>query len=169
MDVTPVTMDWGRFYVTRLPVTGADVLEVGSRDLNGSFRSIIEPLGPASYLGIDMASGPGVDKVSNLFAMSGEFDIVVCTEVLEHIEEWRAAVTRLEWLTKDNGYIVVTTRAHGFQRHDFPSDYWRFTVGDICAAFSRCHVVTAEHEPDDLGIYVILQKRADTAPAPVPV
>ena len=39
------------------------MLEVGSLNVNGSIRPMIESRGPRSYLGVDVLDGPGVDRV----------------------------------------------------------------------------------------------------------
>lgn len=69
------------------------ILEVGSRNINGSARSIFAPWAEL-YVGVDVASGPGVDMVGDLFevqnrlkltAMYGnQWDMIICTETLEH-------------------------------------------------------------------------------------
>jgi hypothetical protein len=69
------------------------ILEVGSRNINGSARSIFAPWAEL-YVGVDVVAGPGVDMVGDLFevqnrlkltAMYGnQWDMIVCTETLEH-------------------------------------------------------------------------------------
>src|SRR5947208_8594501 len=76
-------------------VAGKRVLEIGSADRNGSLRPIIESYHPSEYVGIDVEPGPGVDRVAEagqIAQVFGEesFDLVVSTETLEHIRDWRA-------------------------------------------------------------------------------
>ena len=65
-------------------VSGRRVLEVGSRDVNGSVRDVISALQPESYVGTDIMEGEGVDIVCNaedlVTQFHGErFDIVIST------------------------------------------------------------------------------------------
>lgn len=68
------------------------VLDLGGRDINGGIRDLI-PNG--KWMGVDITDGPGVDIVHDCtteWALHGDmprFDIVVCTEVLEHVQQWR--------------------------------------------------------------------------------
>lgn len=43
---------------------------------------------------------------------AGDFDLVIAYEVLEHIEEDRAALHTLHGLVKSNGYLLVSVPAH---------------------------------------------------------
>lgn len=54
--------------------------------------------------------------------------------------------------------MIVTTRAPGFPRHDFPSDYWRFTRGDLARAFDDCEIVSLEADTLDMGSYLIAMR-----------
>lgn len=113
-------------------VAGKRVIEVGSYDVNGSVRPVIESLGPRSYLGVDIAPGPGVDEIvdcTDLIETFGEasFGVVVTTEMLEHVSDWKTCVANLAGITADDGLLVITTRSPGFPRHDYPADYWRYT------------------------------------------
>src|ERR1700730_15419328 len=56
-------LEFGIRSFTADDVRGRTVLEVGSRDVNGSLRGHVEGLAPASYLGVDMVSGLGVDEI----------------------------------------------------------------------------------------------------------
>jgi SAM-dependent methyltransferase len=134
------------------------VLEVGSCDVNGSPRRVLEPHGPSLYLGIDLRHGPGVDLVLDVVdapARLGEasFDVVICTEVLEHIRDWRAALDAMKRTLRPDGVLLVTTRSPGFPLHDFPSDYWRFTLDDLRGAFADLDDVVVEPDPNAPGVF----------------
>jgi SAM-dependent methyltransferase len=111
----------------------APVLEVGARNVNGSVRPLFPPRG---YLGLDMAAGPGVDKVMDILAAGNEFDnrfsTVVCCETLEHIKEpWRAVEIMARALKV--GGLFVGSWCFAFPLHDAEldkgqsGDYWRTT------------------------------------------
>lgn len=65
---------------------GCSVLEFGSRDINGSVRSVFAA---SRYVGVDTIAGPCVDIVADAahLALDETFDVVVCTEVLEHVDD----------------------------------------------------------------------------------
>lgn len=128
----PGVMKWGSSVITPSLVEGKEVLEVGSRDVNGSFRDLIEPLKPGRYVGIDIEKGPGVDivmDVSKLLHFAGEraWDLIVCNEMLEHCEDWQDAVWQMKAALRVRGTLIITTRSPGYPQHDFPGDYWRYT------------------------------------------
>jgi Glycosyl transferases group 1/Methyltransferase domain len=113
-------------------VAGKTILEVGSCDVNGSVRPILEAHGPASYLGVDGSPGPRVDRVvdcGDLLATFGDtgFDIVVTTEMLEHVADWRRCMANLAAVVTEGGMLVLTTRSPGYPYHAYPDDYWRYT------------------------------------------
>lgn len=82
---------WAATAITPDMVTGVDVIEVGSYDVNGSVRPGIETHNPASYLGVDISAGPRVDLVSDVGDLPAlypdGFGLVVSTEMLEHVED----------------------------------------------------------------------------------
>src|SRR5438093_13083794 len=112
-------------------VAGKRVLEIGSADRNGSLRPIIESYQPREYVGIDVKPGPGVDRVAEAGQIAdtfGEdsFDLVVSTETLEHIRDWRGAVSNIKRVCRRGGVVLLTTRLIGFAYHAYPYGFLRY-------------------------------------------
>lgn len=137
------------------------ILEVGSRNVNGSIRGHLEAMQTKSYVGVDIEAGPGVDLVANLYTLGTAWDsrqdVVLCLEVLEHLEDWRAAVNRLKALVKPGGLLIITTRRPGFIRHCHPHDYWRFRRDDLTMAF-RDFQVEATADLNGYGVAIKVRK-----------
>jgi SAM-dependent methyltransferase len=144
-------------------VEGKDVLEVGSYDVNGSPRGILAKYEPRSYVGVDMRAGPGVDEVCDAVALVerfGEerFDLVVSTEMLEHVENWRAVISNVKRVLRPGGVLILTTRSPGFPLHEYPGDFWRYTVGDMRKIFADVRIVTVAKDPEVPGVFVKIVK-----------
>lgn len=121
------------------------IIEVGSYDINGSFRHILQPMKPSLYLGIDIESGRGVDEICSVDGVisrygAGSFDIIVSTEAIEHIKDWRVAINNLKQLCKVGGILYLTSRSRGFGYHSFPSDHWRYELDDVARIFSNWNI-----------------------------
>lgn len=138
---------------------GKTILEVGSYDVNGSVRPIIERCEPKLYVGVDQTPGPRVDiamKCELLPRVLQKFDIIVSTEMLEHVEDWRTCLLAMLQVLQPGGALIITTRSPGFPYHPYPIDVWRFTVDDaktICDAVNiSCRV---SEDPQVPGIFII--------------
>lgn len=144
-------------------VTGKSVCEVGAYNVNGTVRPSIEAHGPASYLGVDMEAGPGVDLVADVGALPDQFpegfDLVVSTEMLEHVEDWRAAMASLAALVKIGGHLVITTRSPGFPYHPYPIDCWRYPVQVMRTILDRLgfYVILCTSDPEQPGVFAVAQ------------
>lgn len=54
------------------------------------------------------------------------FDVVLCTEVLEHVSEPDALIAEIARVLRPGGVLILTApQSHGL--HEEPSDYFRFT------------------------------------------
>jgi 2-polyprenyl-3-methyl-5-hydroxy-6-metoxy-1,4-benzoquinol methylase len=127
-------------YLRRDWVEGKTVIDVGCAQGNG-VRSLLESWGARSCLGVDVRPGyPGVDRVVPADRLTAElgsdkFDIVACTEVLEHVSNWKDVVRNLIDVCRPGGLILITTRSPGYPLHGVPADFWRFTLDDFRAIF----------------------------------
>jgi hypothetical protein len=175
-------MAFGQRILTPELVGGRRVIEVGSLDVNGSLRAHVEALAPARYIGIDAQAGPGVDRVGDVVSATRlrAVDVVICTEVLEHAEDWRATVAAIKSLVVEGGLLLVTTRSPGFGYHPYPGDHWRFTLADFETIFADLTQLelTADPQPGHPGVLALYRKPTrfaetdtasiDVAPAPSP-
>ena len=143
-------------------VQGKKVLEVGSYDTNGSLRPLIESYRPAQYTGVDIQNGPGVDvicKAEDILEVFGKesFDVIISTELLEHIRDWRKAISNFKDVCKIDGIIFVTTRSHGCPYHGHPYDFWRYEIDDMKRIFSDCTIEKLEKDPLS-GVFAKMRK-----------
>lgn len=140
------------------------ILEIGSRNINGSVRPLIERfLNPYEYIGIDIFEGEYVDivlpaeKVEDYFGKES-FDVVISTEVLEHVRDWRRVVSNMKNVLKRGGFIYITTRSKGFPLHDYPHDYWRYEVEDFKIIFSDLDIIVIEEDKEAPGVFLKARK-----------
>ena|SRR5579884_1136612 len=110
---------------------GKKVLEIGSAYVNGSVRPIIERFCyPAEYIGVDIQPGKGVDVVlpaERLVDHFGpdSFDVVISTEMLEHVRDWRKVISNMKDVLKPGGYIYISQHA----QRDFLFTHTLMTTG----------------------------------------
>jgi SAM-dependent methyltransferase len=151
-------------------VTGKRVTEVGSYDYNGSVRGVYEAMGPASYTGTDAQPGPGVDlacPAEKLPEVLGEdtADVVISTEMLEHAEDWRGAVTGMARVLAPGGVLLLTARGPGYPYHPHPGDFQRFSVDHMDGIAEACGLEVLRLEPDPdwnaPGVFLLARKPAD--------
>jgi SAM-dependent methyltransferase len=94
----------------------------GFADLRGLFPG-------KQFLGCDMRSGPGVDRVedvSNMTLLDESAGTIICLETFEHVFEVRRAFDEVYRVLKPGGLFILTSPFH-FKIHGYPDDYWRMT------------------------------------------
>jgi SAM-dependent methyltransferase len=156
---------FGEANLTRDDIDGKRVLEVGSFNVNGSLRTIVESLRPREYIGVDFQEGPGVDEVCNadrLVDRFGEnaFDVLISTEMLEHVRNWKRVISNLKRVLKPGGVLAVTTRSKGYPYHSAPFDFWRFEIRDMEVIFSDLKIETLQTDPEAPGVFLKARKPA---------
>src|ERR1700682_759183 len=113
------------------PTTPLRILDIGSYDVNGSYRPLFDRRN-WHYTGIDLEAGPNVDLVLSspyhLPLPHGYADLVISGQAFEHIEffwlSWREMVRVL----RPNGLIFLIAPSRG-PEHLHPVDCWRFLPG----------------------------------------
>lgn len=165
---TTACIDFGERQFVEADIKGKRVIEVGSRDVNGTMRPTVERFGPTEYLGIDLEMGPGVDELCSAYDLverygAESFDVVISGEVLEHVHDWRRAISQMKRILKPGGILVITTRSIGFPYHEYPFDYWRYEIADMKTIFSDMSLEALEPDPLDPGVFLKARKPSDFA------
>jgi len=149
--------------VPKNEIEGKDILEIGSRDINGSVRWIFESKGCKSYLGTDIIPGKSVDTLINVYELDKHFkkqsfDIVICLETLEHLEYWDSAIYQMDQVLKRGGLMIVAAPRVGFPRHDWPGDYWRYEIEDWRKIFVDYDEYYADNVRETGTLYIARKK-----------
>ena len=98
------------------------------------FRKKLEALGYI-YTSTDVNQNPdqNVDvlcqidgDISDKFLELGSFDLIFCTEVMEHVADWDKAFSNFSHLLNSEGKLFITC-PHFYPLHEIPYDFWRPT------------------------------------------
>lgn len=87
----------------------------------------------ASYVGVDAVQTPGADFVSpaeSLPLPDDSFDIVISTQVLEHVDDPAACLSEMFRVLAPGGTLLLSTHGTFLYHPDPPEsgrDYWRWT------------------------------------------
>ncbi|MEM3373795.1 MAG: methyltransferase domain-containing protein [Candidatus Woesearchaeota archaeon] len=83
------------------------------------------------YITLDFFESPNckVDIISSAYSIpfpDNSFDVVLCTQVLEHLEYPQQAINEMRRVLKPNGILILTTHM-AMVLHSEPYDYFRYT------------------------------------------
>jgi SAM-dependent methyltransferase len=83
----------------------------------------------SEYVGLDIGDNPNADLQGTIESIPAEdesFDVVICTQVLEHCDDPAQGVRELRRVTRPGGRVLLST--HGVMvYHPSPNDLWRWT------------------------------------------
>lgn len=129
--------DIGRWYANQFVIhvskslpRGSSILDAGAGE--SAYKNLFQH---CDYKAIDLAVGESRWNYSNLDFIGplhnmpiddDQFDAVLCTQVLEHLEWPRESVAEMCRVLKPGGRIYITVpMAHG--EHQVPYDFFRYT------------------------------------------
>lgn len=149
-------------HARKLPEVGGlqkRVLDVGSYDVNGTYRPIFDrrepPSGAPAYLytGIDIVKGPNVDRVVEPYDFgSTTYDVVISGSCMEHVQDifaWARAVMN----SCRRGGLVCVTAPHTWEEHRHPVDCWRIFPDGMRFAFRELEVLECDRNNCETWIY----------------
>ena len=143
-------------YGSRLPMlcqSPVTIVEIGSADINGSYRKIF-PAPAFQYIGADLQAGEGVDVVIKdpyHAPLPDNFaDIVISGQMLEHCEFFWLAFLDMMRILKPNGLLFLIAPSAG-PIHNYPVDCYRFypDAYRALAKHGNCQLLDVWH--DDRG------------------
>lgn len=91
------------------------------------------------YVSMDISKGSGADIVGSVLDIpieDGDFDGIICTEVIEHVENPQSAVRELLRVTRTGGLMYLTAPM-SWGLHYEPHDYFRFTRYGLSSMLER--------------------------------
>jgi SAM-dependent methyltransferase len=112
-------------------------------------------------IALDITRGNGVQVLGDAQALGirdASFDIVLCTEVLEHLPEPQRAIDEMFRVLVPGGQLLLTTRFL-FPIHDAPHDYFRFTKYGLRHLLRRFEIIELQEETDAVGTLAVLLQR----------
>jgi SAM-dependent methyltransferase len=112
-------------------------------------------------IGLDLRAAAGVHVVGDarrLPVRDAAFDVVLCTEMLEHVPEPQLAIDEMWRVLRPGGTLLLTTRFL-FPIHDAPHDYFRFTKYGLRHLLRRFEVLELREEAGAIGTLAILLQR----------
>jgi len=102
-------------------------------------RARVEKTG-ASYYSLDVCAQSGVKvdfiapidekRLPESIYQSGPYDLILCSDVLEHVAEWDNLFANFYHSLAPSGHIILTS-PHFFPLHEEPYDFWRPTPYSI--------------------------------------
>lgn len=124
-------------FVDRYIQSGQNVLDVGSQVVDAqkdSYRMLM-PEG-VRYTGFDVEDGQNVDIVAiypyQWPFRDGQFDAVLCGQVLEHVEFPWLTMQEIARVLKPGGYGCIIAPS-AIPIHRYPIDAWRFNPDGMAA------------------------------------
>lgn len=114
---------------------GGDVIDYGCADV--PYRHFFEP--DVNYVAADLAGNPSATLALNgdgsIPVASATFDVVMSTQVLEHVADPQLYLLEAHRVLRPGGEILLST--HGvFVYHPDPVDYWRWTGAGLQRALT---------------------------------
>jgi SAM-dependent methyltransferase len=99
---------------------------------------------------------------------NGAIDVVLCTQVLEHIPEPIAVIDEIRRVLKPGGILLLSVPSI-FPQHGSPGDYWRYMPQGLQWILRDFHDVTIEGEAGTVpSIFLILNVYLQLLTGPLP-
>lgn len=129
-----------RYY---LPQLTGNLLDIGCG--RKPYENLLKKID--TYIGIDVSHNEKVDVVidpSKPYPFDDNyFDCILCTQVLEHIQNLDHTIMEIDRVLKPGGFIIITVP---FIYNEHGKDYHRFSTNGITALFNNYRVIKLDKQ-----------------------
>lgn len=140
-----------------------DVLDVGAKNVNGTYRPIFKGM---NYVGVDCEQGNNVDFVTEPYKLpfpDTSFDVVISGQTLEHCEYPWLLVNEMARVLRPNGKMCLVAPSV-WEEHRYPYDCFRFMPDGMKALCRQAGLEPIKSErvradKNRIDCYVIAEKR----------
>ncbi len=87
--------------------------------------------------------------ITNLNLKNNSFDVIICSEVLEHVKDYRRGIAEMYRVVKKYGGIIITVPTHDF--------YWK-DDDEFVGHFRRFNPEILQKNLEEAGFKVLLRK-----------
>jgi SAM-dependent methyltransferase len=140
----------------KLPSLARNLLDVGG---DGKPYACFFSGRVVNHYVLDVEPSPSVDVVGDARGMplaDASMDVVLCTQVLEHIPDPIAAIGEIRRVLKPGGTLLLSVPSI-FPQHGAPGDYWRFMPQGLQWVLRDFHSVTVRGEAGTVpSIFLVL-------------
>jgi len=116
------------------------------------------------YVWIDIWNSPEFNKNYIVYKWwktpfkNEEFNIVVSTQVFEHLKDPFFYANELERITKKNWYLLITI-AHIWEYHPYPNHYFNIMKCSIPEMFKNCEIIDVKWDTSEIqNIFMFFMK-----------
>jgi SAM-dependent methyltransferase len=154
-------------FVERLNLSAPRVVEIGSRNVNGTVRDCIRH---DEWTGVDVEAGDGVDWVGDFADWpGGPVELVVSTEVLEHAPDVNGLLDHAADVLVEGGWLVVTCATTGRTPHSAvdggpvrDGEHYRNVIASELLDHPRFVACVTEVHEDRGDLYYLGRLRGDS-------
>ena len=141
----------------QLPTYKGNVLDIGCGQ--SPYKFLLNEK-ETRYFGIDIVAAnefgynnPDITAFDgkNIPFADNTFDAVICTEVLEHVQEFQYLIDEIHRTTKKNADIIVTI-PWSARYHYIPYDYFRYTPSSLKTMFSKFSDIKIKNRGTDFSV-----------------
>jgi len=149
----PNSMNLMRHFVEKYVTLPCSVADIGSCDMNGTFKPLFEG---CEYEGLDIIEGPNVDRVVEPYDFGDKaYDTVISGNTMEHIQDLHKWTEEIIRICKPGGLICITAphtwKEHRYtlEGHRFFVDCWRILPDGMNFLFRSVKILECRKQEND--------------------